>query len=193
MSDRPSRRRVLKSLVSGAAATVAASAAAGGAEPVAPVAPVAPDAPVLALTDFQPKSMLHVPVTQVPRAKFPVIDVHTHLSFAAKHQGGVAMGEAVNLAAAPADVLSVMDRGNIRMMVNLTGNYGSGLAEALKTWQTPHPDRFMVFTEPSWDHFTQPGYPQWQADELGRAKAAGAKGLVQVEILVETDGRVSWL
>src|SRR6187397_1686617 len=74
MSDRPSRRRVLKSLVSGAAATVAASAAAGGAEPVAPVAPVAPDAPVLALTDFQPKSMLHVPVTQVPRAKFPVID-----------------------------------------------------------------------------------------------------------------------
>ena len=35
----------------------------------------------------------------------------------------------------------------------------------------------MVFTEPSWDHFTQPGYPQWQADELGRAKAAGAKGL----------------
>src|SRR4029078_8222517 len=108
MSDRPSRRRVLKSLVSGAAATVAASAAAGGAEPVAPVAP---DAPVLALTDFQPKSMLHVPVTQVPRAKFPVIDVHTHLSFAAKHHGGVAMGERVNLAAARAGVVCVRGGG----------------------------------------------------------------------------------
>ena len=72
--------------------------------------------------------MLHVPVTEVPRAKFPVIDVHTHLSFSAKSQNGVPIGEAVNLAAAPADVLSVMDRGNIRMMVNLTGNYGSGLA-----------------------------------------------------------------
>jgi len=137
----------------------------------------APDATALELKDFQPKSMLHVPVTEVPRAKFPIIDVHTHLSFAAKHQGGVAIGEAVNLAASPEDVLSVMDRGNIRMMVNLTGNYGSGLAQAVKTWQSPHPDRFRVFTEPSWDHFTQPGYPQWQADELGRAKAAGAKGI----------------
>ena len=82
-------------MVSGAAATVAASAAAGAAElklgptyagstPVAPVAPVAPDAPVLALTDFQPKSMLHVPVTEVARAKFPETDVHTRLSLAAK-------------------------------------------------------------------------------------------------------------
>ena len=189
MSDRPSRRRVLKSLMTGAA-TVAASARASASAPfaseasassaaaggVGPAQSAPPSAP-LALVDFQPKSMLHVPVTEVPRAKFPVIDVHTHLSFAAKHQGGVAMGEAVNLAASPADVLSVMDRGNIRMMVNLTGNYGSGLAQAVNTWQTPHPDRFMVFTEPSWDHFTQPGYPQWQADELGRAKAAGAKGV----------------
>ncbi len=191
MSDRPSRRRVLKSLVTGAATIAASSsarasasapsaseasalnAAAGGVAP----AQSAPASARLALTDFQPKSMLHVPVTEVPRAKFPVIDVHTHLSFSAKSQNGVPVGEAVNLTAAPADVLSVMDRGNIRMMVNLTGNHGSGLAEAVKTWQTPHPDRFMVFTEPSWDHFTQPGYPQWQADELGRAEAAGAKGI----------------
>ena len=35
----------------------------------------------LDLNEFQPKSMLHVPETKVARSKFPVIDVHTHLSF----------------------------------------------------------------------------------------------------------------
>ena len=34
----------------------------------------------LALEEFQPKSMLVVPENPVPRAKYPVIDVHTHLS-----------------------------------------------------------------------------------------------------------------
>src|SRR5512140_3139162 len=33
----------------------------------------------LALRDFRPKSMLHVPQTRVERPRFPVIDIHTHL------------------------------------------------------------------------------------------------------------------
>ena len=190
MSDRPSRRRVLKSLMSGAAASVAASArsaesastGSGSAErKFGPTyeqsaASSASSAP-LALVDFQPRSMLHVPETTVARARFPVIDVHTHLTFSAKAQGGVARGDAINVSASPQDVLAVMDRRNLRMMVNLTGAYGAGLAQAVQTFQTPHPDRFMVFTEPAWDHFANAGYPQWQADELARAKAAGARGI----------------
>ena len=35
----------------------------------------------LDLKDFQPKSMLKVAETKVPRARFPVIDFHTHLGF----------------------------------------------------------------------------------------------------------------
>jgi hypothetical protein len=34
----------------------------------------------LRLTEFEPKSMLHVKETSVPRARFPVIDFHTHVS-----------------------------------------------------------------------------------------------------------------
>ena len=34
----------------------------------------------LPLTQFQPKSMLHVGETRVQRARFPVIDFHTHVS-----------------------------------------------------------------------------------------------------------------
>ena len=35
----------------------------------------------LALKDYQPKSMLHVTETHVPRSRFPNIDFHTHLSW----------------------------------------------------------------------------------------------------------------
>ena len=35
----------------------------------------------LLLKDYQPKSMLHVPETHVPRSRFPNIDFHTHLSW----------------------------------------------------------------------------------------------------------------
>src|SRR5262249_14776158 len=130
----------------------------GPAPVLAPATPAAPDAPALALNDFQPRSMLHVTETDVPRAKYPVIDVHTHLTFASKHEAGGAMGEAIGVNASPEDVLPIMDRRNLRIMVNLTGNYGDGLKQAVQTFQTPHPDRFMVFTEPSWDHFGQSGY-----------------------------------
>ena len=34
----------------------------------------------LPLTEFEPKSMLHVKETHVARARFPVIDFHTHVS-----------------------------------------------------------------------------------------------------------------
>jgi len=54
---------------------------------------------------------------------------------------------------------------------------GDGLKQAIQTFQAPHPDRFLIFTEPSWDRVAEAGYPQWQADELGRSKAAGARGI----------------
>ena len=36
--------------------------------------------PPLRLADFEPRSMLHVPAHQVPRARFPVIDFHQHVN-----------------------------------------------------------------------------------------------------------------
>src|SRR5262245_42314263 len=74
----------------------------------------------LELSAFQPKSMLHVPETKVASARFPVIDVHTHLSFRAKSVNGVGLGEKVEFLSAPESVLPIMDRKNIRIMVNLT-------------------------------------------------------------------------
>jgi len=119
----------------------------------------------------------------VPRARFPVIDVHTHPTVRAKRVAGVPHGEAVRVSTPPADVLAIMERRNVRTIVDLTGGVGTGLAESVRTFQQPHPDKFVVFTEPSYDRVAQPGYARWQADELARAKAAGARGLKVLKVL----------
>ena len=137
----------------------------------------------LDLSEFQPKSMLHVPETKVPRSKYPVIDIHTHLSIRAKSVHGVGIGEKMEFLATPESVLPVMDRKNIKIMVNLTGGSGKGLEEAVQRFQQPHPDRFLTFTEPSWDHSNQPDYGKFQADEIERAHRAGARGLKVLKTL----------
>lgn len=137
----------------------------------------------LDLKDFEPRSMLHVPETRVPRSRFPVIDFHTHFSWAVKSKAGVALSEEVQYLETPAELLKVMDAKNIRALVNLTGNVGAGLREAVQRYDRAHPGRFYTFTEPWWSRTNQPDYPQFQADELARAHEDGARGLKVLKTL----------
>ncbi len=148
----------------------------------APAAEPNPGKP-LQLADFEPRSMLHVPETKVERSRYPLIDVHTHLSRVAKNTHGVGIGEVMQYSAPVEAVLPLMDRKNIRIMVNLTGGVGKGLDEAIQKFQTPHPDRFLTFTEPWWERSNQPGYSQFQADEIVRAHKVGARGLKVLKTL----------
>lgn len=127
--------------------------------------------------------MLHVPETRVERARFPVIDLHTHLTFSASSRNGVALGEKMGYLAEPEELLAVMDRKNLRTLVDLTGGVGTGLVEAISKYQTAHPGRFLVFTEPWWERSNQPGYSRFQADEIERAHRAGARGLKVLKTL----------
>jgi predicted TIM-barrel fold metal-dependent hydrolase len=137
----------------------------------------------LDLSQFQPKSMLHVPETKVTRARFPVIDIHTHLSFRAESVRGVGLGETVAFLSTPGAVLPVMDRKNIRIMVNLTGSSGRGLNDAIEKFQKPHPDRFLTFTEPLWDQTARSEYGKIQGDAIEGANQAGARGLKVLKTL----------
>ena len=132
----------------------------------------APDAG-LPLERYEPKSMLHVPETHVPRSRFPVIDFHTHITGGSARNGQ----SAIRFGLDPANCLAVMDRKNIRTMVSVTGSYGDGLREAVAKLPEAHPGRFVVFTEPVWTKASDPGYPQFQASEIEAAHKAGAKGL----------------
>ncbi len=133
----------------------------------------------LPLEQYQPKSMLHVPEHRVERARFPVVDLHTHIT---SGRGG--KGEPkIQFFLQPNDCLPVMDRKNIRTMVNLTGSYGDAMKEAIAKLQLAHPGRFVVFTEPAYSHAADPGYPKFQADLIASAHQAGAKGLKVVKTL----------
>jgi predicted TIM-barrel fold metal-dependent hydrolase len=133
----------------------------------------------LLLKDYEPKSMLHVPENHVPRSRFPNIDFHTHLSWIDRK----GKTDIVRHTATPAEVLQVMDAKNIKVMINLTGGYGALLQETISHWQTPHPDRFIVFTEPWYAKIKLPNFSQFQADQFESAKNAGARGVKVLKTL----------
>ena len=80
----------------------------------------------LALKDFRPKSMLHVEETRVEKPRFPVVDVHTHFTFARAGRRGAAPDDAVAFNTTAKDALAVMDRKGLRAAVNLTGGFRDG-------------------------------------------------------------------
>ena len=133
--------------------------------------------PGLALKDFQPESMLSVKETRVERPRFPLIDIHTHISGSARSQAGVELAAERTFYATPEELLAVMDRKSIRSMVNLTGGYGVGVRQNVSLYDAAHPDRFYTFTEPSYERLLEPGYSQIQAQAIEEAHRNGARGL----------------
>jgi len=132
----------------------------------------------LALEDFQPKSMLVVPENPVPRAKFPVIDVHTHLSSVfGRRRAREATAPAPEAFTQLDQIIGWMDNMNIQALSNVTGGYGDDLKNNVRDLQERYKGRFFNCTVPAYDRIEQPDYPKWQADEMKRARDAGAIGL----------------
>ena len=131
----------------------------------------------LELSQYEPKSMLRVHESHIERSKFPNIDFHTHISGSTRSENGVELSPDREYLGTPQELLAVMDRKNIRAMVNLTGGYDNGLAEAVAKYDRAHPGRFYTFTEPSYSRFKEPNYPTLQARAIERAHRDGARGL----------------
>jgi predicted TIM-barrel fold metal-dependent hydrolase len=129
----------------------------------------------LDITEYQPKSRLEVAETTIEKSRYPVVDVHTHLSWSRDEKNTFHM--------TPAELLAVMDRRNLRMMVNLTGGRGAGLKDAVERYDKAHLGRFLTFTEPWWSRASEPGYAKMQADAIDRAVRDGARGLKVLKTL----------
>src|ERR1700684_4051057 len=93
----------------------------------------------LDLHDFEPKSMLQVNQSRVERAKFPVLDFHTHITTSARSENEGEWASDRKYLGTPEELLAVMDRKNIRAMVNLTGGYDKGLSEAINQYDRAFP------------------------------------------------------
>jgi len=120
------------------------------------------------LKDFKPQSMLHVPVHNVYRARFPVIDVHNHVNDARSPAS-----ERIP----PAKVVEMMDNCNIQKIVILTGKWGDQLQRVVDEMVKPYPDRFMVFTQLDWTNLDAPDFGQQMVRQIDDAVARGARGL----------------
>ena len=136
----------------------------------------APPAP-LELSRYEPRSMLQVHESHVERSRFPVIDFHTHISGSTRSERGVELSPDREYLGTPQELLAVMERKNIRAMVNLTGGYDNGLTEAVAKYDHAYPGRFYTFTEPSYSRFQEPNYPKMQARAIEQAQRDGARGL----------------
>ena len=134
-------------------------------------------AKALSLAEYEPTSMLHVRETHVERSRYPVIDVHTHITESSKSVNGVALAASRIFNAPPEELIAVMDAKNIRSMVNLTGGYGDGLRETVARYDQSFRDRFYSMTEPCYERFLEPDYPHIQAEAIEQAHRDGARGL----------------
>src|SRR5215469_13810999 len=101
----------------------------------------------LELSQYEPRSMLHVHESHVERSRFPLIDFHTHISGSTKSEKGVELSPDREYPDTPQELLAVMDRKNIQAMVNLTGGYDRGLAQAVAKYDRAYPGRFFTLTE----------------------------------------------
>src|SRR3984893_7163400 len=122
----------------------------------------------LLLKDWEPKSMVHLPAHQVPRAKFYVIDVHNHVN----DPGGV-HGEEIPAA----EVVKGMDQANVRKVVILTGMWGEKLQGVFDKMVKPYPDRFVVFAQMDWSKIDDSNFSAEMVAQLDDAVKRGARGL----------------
>jgi predicted TIM-barrel fold metal-dependent hydrolase len=117
----------------------------------------------MSFEQYNPVSTLVVPENPVVRARFPVIDIHSHhYNMPSQDLSGV---------------ITAMDSLNIGVLVNLSGGSGAHLKGAIENIREHYPNRFLVFANVD---FEGVGTPQWGERAAARLEADvrnGAAGL----------------
>ena len=129
-----------------------------------------PSVPPPTIREYKPKSTLVVPQHPVPRAKFPVVDLHGH-------PPPLSSAETVQT------VVTAMDALNLRVMA-VTGHPGRISREQMQRdldvlRASPHKDRFAIFANIDFRKVA-PGFGQMAAEQLEADIKAGAAGLGEI-------------
>jgi len=121
---------------------------------------VSPDQ--LLLKDYHPRAIHKVPRTAITRARFPVIDVHSHPYAKTKDQID--------------QWVRTMDELGIEKTVIMTGATGKRFDELVAQYGQ-HRDRFSIWCGFDYAGSDQPGYAAAAVAELERCFKAGAEGV----------------
>jgi predicted TIM-barrel fold metal-dependent hydrolase len=125
-------------------------------------APTATPAP--SIVDYRPRSTVVAKQTLVPKAKFPVVDVHTH-----------GTSSYVN----NPERIKEMDALNLRVLVDLSGGSDPAAVKAKVDAinASPYKDRFRVFANVAWEGAGTAAWEQKAVANLRQAVKNGAIGL----------------
>src|SRR5437867_9598645 len=117
------------------------------------------------IREYKPKSTLVTPQHPVPRAKYPVIDIHSHQSTP------ISAGEFDR-------VMRGMEANNLQILVNLSGSSGSRLQQGVEALRTSrYKDRMVLFANINFRDTVGPGFGAKAAAQLEADVKAGAVGL----------------
>ena len=115
------------------------------------------------IVDYRPKSTVVADAHLVARAKFPVVDIHSHHAVTAQNID---------------QTIKEMDALNLRVMVNLSGGSGDRLKTLVETTRgSKYAERFRVFANVNWGDVGSPGWAAREVAALEQAVKDGAIGL----------------
>lgn len=124
------------------------------------------------LKDYAPRSTVVTEETFVPKAQYPVIDVHIH-NYPARQESG-----------SPEEHLSrwveTMDEVGVDTSVVLTGATGEEFDRLTELYLQSYPDRFQLYCGIETDRIGQADYPERAAVELERCYEQGARGIGEI-------------
>src|ERR1035437_2225356 len=114
------------------------------------------------LKNFRPVSLYKIPVTNVERAAFPIIDIHSHDY--AKSDEDVARW------------IKIMDACGIEKTIIMTEKSGAGF-DSLMNKYSKYGNRFEVWCGFDYTGYDKPGFGPAAIKELERCHKLGAKGI----------------
>ena len=114
------------------------------------------------LKDYRPISLYKIPVTEVPRAKFPIVDMHSHAYARTPEE--------------IAEWVRNMDEVGIAKTIILTGATGREFDDIYLKYAT-YPDRFELWCGFDYTGYDQPGFGQRAIRVLEKCHEAGARGV----------------
>jgi predicted TIM-barrel fold metal-dependent hydrolase len=117
----------------------------------------------LLLKDYRPKSIYKVPKSKIEKARFSLIDMHSH----AYAKGPEAIDEWVKN----------MDKVGIEKTILLTKEIGAKFDSIYQAYAGKYPDRFEVWCGFDYAGYDKPGYGPAAVAELERCYKVGARGV----------------
>ena len=122
------------------------------------------------LKDYRPESIYKIPVTHIPKAKYPIIDMHSHPYAKSAREID--------------DWVRNMDEVGVEKTIILTMATGGEFDEIFRKY-SKYPERFEMWCGFDFTGYNKPGFGAAAVKELERCHQGGARGVGEATVRVE--------